>query len=458
MRGTLIMKKQTQSETFDHRITCGWLRDLASEPTPHDTWPCIRWDDQLVADQERFLDAQAEYGVTINSVWGLFVDRAWPTDLKQAAARGDHVKQFTAAAHERGLKLVTGLGVYSWGFDQIIREHPEVAASDGNKHVMCPFQPAAWEWQRRVLDFVLDPQWGIDGASMQSADQGRCDCPRCKKRSNAEHHAELLIRCAEYARRQRPDWVIGTSCWGLRVDEPEALAHIVHMSKALDYILEVDELSHRKGLRPDIVRQLHSAFGSVGGGFVEPPQHWDRLRWFVPLALGPAQSVGQLWRDGGRACEIYYRPFANPGEEVAWRTSARMLQQPTLEPHVALREAVGRVYGVSGDGLEQLADWYIEAERAYLDRSTYKVGQGPLSLEPLWWNKHPDAAGPPLYLQDKMKPEDREAYAADLRQLRDRFARIAIPNHQAAADTLGGIDGTLAEITAVQNGAAATWE
>ncbi len=452
------MIKQTQDKTFDYRITCGWLRDLASEPTPHDTWPCIRWDDQLAADQARFLDAQAEYGITINSVWGLFVDRAWPTDLKQAAARGDRVRQFTAAAHERELKVVTGLGIYSWGFDQIIREHPEVAASDGNKHVMCPFQPAGWEWQRRVLDFVMDPRWGIDGASMQSADQGRCDCPRCKERSNAEHHADLLIRCAEYARRQRPDWIIGTACWGLRVDEPTELAHILRMSQVLDYILEVDELSGRKGLRPELTRQLHSAFGSVGGAFVEPPQHWERLRWFLPLALGAAEAIAQLWRDGGRACEIYYRLFANPSDEVSWRTAARMVQDPTLAPQQALRDAVAKVYGVSGSAQDQLTAWFMAAERAYLDRSTYMVGQGPLSLEPLWWNKHPDAAGPPIYLQDRMKPQDRDGYAAELRRLRGQFEKVGVPDRKAAANTLRSIDSTLAEIAAVQNGTAATWE
>ena len=41
---------------FSYRVTDGWLRDLASEPTPSDPWPCIRWDDRLLADQMNFLD------------------------------------------------------------------------------------------------------------------------------------------------------------------------------------------------------------------------------------------------------------------------------------------------------------------------------------------------------------------------------------------------------------------
>ncbi len=449
----------TQSMKFDYRITCGWLRDLASEPTPNDTWPCIRWDDQLAADQQRMLDAQAQYDITINSVWGLFVDRAWPTTLAEAAPpqRAQRVRAFTDAAHQRGLKIISGLGVYSWGFDQIIKEHPEVAASDGNAHVMCPFQDAAWDWQRRVLDFVMDPRWGLDGVSMQSADQGRCDCPRCKPRSNAEHHADLLIRCAEYVRRQRPDWIIGTACWGLRVDEATELAHVVRMSAALDYILEVHELTARNNTRRGVVEQLACAFGTVGGGFVEPPQHWDRLRWFLPLTLGPAQAIGRLAADGGRACEIYYRPFANPGEEVSWRVSARMVQDPGMDPSDALHEAISSVYGGEGTDLSLIGKWFAQMERAYLDRSKYEVGQGPLSLEPLWWNKHPAAPGPPLYLQDRMTAEQRDGYAQSLEQLRQQFEQMRVSNLAARNATLRAIDATLAEIAAVQSGTAATW-
>ena len=164
---------------FEHRLTCGWIRDLASEPTPTDPWPCIRWDEQLCRDQERFLDAQAELKVEMNSVWGLFVDRAWPTDLSNTldAERAERVRWFTDQSHRRGLKVVSGVGIYSWGFDRIIKDHPEVAASEGNRQVMCPFRGAAWDWQQRVLDFLMDERWGLDGVSMQSADQGRCDCP-----------------------------------------------------------------------------------------------------------------------------------------------------------------------------------------------------------------------------------------------------------------------------------------
>ncbi|MCJ7822145.1 MAG: hypothetical protein MUQ26_03525, partial [Armatimonadetes bacterium] len=259
---------------FQFGVTDGWLRDLASEPTPHDAWPCIRWDDQLLADQLRFLDVQAELGVTYNVVWGLFVDRAWPVPLEDVidTAREKRLRTFVDAAHERGLKLLSGAGIYSWGFDEVIANVPAVSA--GSRRCMCAFSPEAWDWQRRVLDFLMDTRWGLDGISMQSADQGRCDCPKCSQLSPAEHHAKLLISSAEHVRAARPDWTIGQASWGLRVDEPDELRHLQRISQAVDYMVEVRERSAEVGRRAEIARSLDCAFGSVGGVFVEPPQHW----------------------------------------------------------------------------------------------------------------------------------------------------------------------------------------
>ena len=81
-----------RDDCFSFRVTGGWLRDLASEPTPNDAWPCIRWDDQLLADQIRFLDVQAELGVDYNLAWGFFVDRSWPEPLKNCLARWSPLK------------------------------------------------------------------------------------------------------------------------------------------------------------------------------------------------------------------------------------------------------------------------------------------------------------------------------------------------------------------------------
>jgi hypothetical protein len=436
-------------DAFRHRVTCGWLRDLASEPAPHDPWPCIRWDERLLADQMRFLEAQAELGITGNVAWGLFIDRAWPVPLASVIddRRAALLAAFTAAAHARGLKVLAGVGIYSWGFDEVIARVPEVSA--GHRHAMCPFREAAWEWQRRVLDFLMEPRWGLDGISMQSADQGRCDCPRCRERSPAEHHAEILVRSAEHVRAGRPDWVIGQASWGLRVDEPGEFEPIRRISQAVDYMVEIRELSAEARRRPEIARGLACAFGSVGGVFVEPPQHWERLRWFLPCGLGSARALARLWADGGRACELFYRPFANPAEEVSWRTAARVLASPLTTPEASLAEAAGAVYGVTGSAREALADWFARGEAAYFSRADFEVGRGSLSLEPLIWSENPAAAGPAIYLRDRMPAAARADYARDLERLKGELVAMDVPRREVMSKTISCIDGTLGEIAAL---------
>lgn len=439
------------NDAFTFRVTCGWLRDLAAEPTPHDSWPCIRWDEQLLSDQLRFLDVQAELGMTYNLAWGFFIDRAWPVpfDPKRIidAARAERLKTFIDAAHERGLKILSGTGIYSWGFDEVIAKVPGVSA--GHPHAMCAFSDQAWDWQRRVLDFLMEPGWGLDGISMQSADQGRCDCPRCSQLSPAQHHAMLLVRSAEHVRAGRPDWVIGQASWGLQVDDPAEFVYLKQISQAVDYMIEVRELSTAAGRRQEMIQNLDCAFGSVGGVFIEPPQHWERLRWFVPCGLLSAQALARLWADGGRACEYFYRPFANPVEEVSWRTGAKILISPTTAPETALTEAIAAVYETAGDRLADLVDWFSRGEKAYFSRSSFEDGRGSLSLEPLIWAENPAAAGPAIYLRDRMSAEVRADYARELEQLKTELVKMEIPNREAMNKTLRAIDGTLQDITAL---------
>jgi len=437
------------AEPFTYRVTCGWLRDLASEPTPHDKWPCIRWDDRLLADQIRFMDVMAELGVEYIQAWGLFIDRAWPVPLENVidGEREKRLRTFTEAAHERGLKVLSGVGIYSWGFDEVIAKVPGVSA--GHPHALCSFSETAWDWQRRVLDFLMRPEWGINGISMQSADQGRCDCEQCRALSPAEHHAKILIRSAEHARAGRPDWTIGQASWGLRVDEPGEFEHVQRISRAVDYMIEVHELSAESGRRPEIIRGLDCAFGTVGGAFVEPPQHWARTRWCVPTGLGSARALVKLWADGGRASEYYYRIFANPFDEVSWRTGAKLLSAPLTAPEDSLREAVEAVYGTSGPATDALADWYARMEDAYFSRSDFEVGHGPLSLEPLVWRENPAASGPPIYLQNRLSAEARAGYAKALEGLKAEIAAMRLPRRDVVDRTLACIDGALGDIAAL---------
>ena len=117
-------------DNFTFRVTDGWIRDLASTPTPNDPWPCTHWDEQLLADQIRFLDVQSELGVNHNVVWGLFVDRAWPVPFENVISppRAELLQSFVQAAQARGVKILSGVGIYSWGFEEVIRQVPSEEA------------------------------------------------------------------------------------------------------------------------------------------------------------------------------------------------------------------------------------------------------------------------------------------------------------------------------------------
>ena len=168
-----------EAETiFRHRGYLGWITDLASEPDTHAQWPSMRLDERLLNDYRQSFDLIAKLGFNEISIWGLYVSSAWPVDIKSCVTpeRGRLVQILIDEAHRRGIKVLSGLGVYSWGFEEIIKAEPELARI--SPLAMCASEPEAWDWMAKVIDFVFS-RFPIDGVSMQSADQGRCECPKC---------------------------------------------------------------------------------------------------------------------------------------------------------------------------------------------------------------------------------------------------------------------------------------
>ena len=135
----------------------------------------MRLDEALLEDYRQSFAMMKRVGLEEAVIWGFYVSREWPADITSAVTkeRGAMVERLIDAAHREGLRVYTGLGVYSWGFEQIIQAHPELSRT--NRQAMCGSLPAAWEWMRKVTDFVFT-RFPVDGASLQSADQGRCKC------------------------------------------------------------------------------------------------------------------------------------------------------------------------------------------------------------------------------------------------------------------------------------------
>jgi len=163
----------------------------------------MRLDAALLEDYRRTFGLMKLLGYNAIVIWGFYVSRNWPVDITSAVARerGALVSRLIDLAHEQGIRVYTGLGVYSWGFQEIIRANPQL--SRGNPNALCASQPESWEWMRKVIDFAMT-RFPLDGVSLQSADQGRCPCQECRRWPDTEYHARLDIRVSEYIRAHWP--------------------------------------------------------------------------------------------------------------------------------------------------------------------------------------------------------------------------------------------------------------
>ncbi|MFN7949792.1 MAG: hypothetical protein U0Z53_30845 [Blastocatellia bacterium] len=417
---------EPQRKRFVHRAYLGWITDLATRADTQAHWPSMRLDEELLRDYQQSFALMRRLGFNALSVWGLYVSRFWPVDIKSAVspARGAMVEKLIAAAHRAGLRVYSGLGVYSWGFEEIIRAHPQV--SRGNPRAMCASEPEAWRWMQRVIDFVF-ARFPIDGVSLQSADQGRCSCAQCRVCSNAEYHALLNVRTSEYIRSRWPQKTIAINSWGMDFDNPATLPALVQMSRSVDYLIDTHDTSRRRDpqYRRKIIGALACDFGTLGGPQVEPPQHWPRDRWFLPTARRVGEHLTQLAEEGGRACEYYFHLLANPGDELSFWLAGKTLNDPATAWQKHLQDAIEELYGVTKVAArDALMEIFLEAEESWF-RHLPGESCGTISMEPLVSNK----PGKPVYLTEKLTLEQRAAYAKDLAAI-EREAeslRAAIP-------------------------------
>lgn len=407
---------------FHHTGYLGWITDLATEPEPAAQWPSMRLDAGLLADYTRTFEVMEMLGFNEISIWGFYVSRSWPVDIGSSVApdRGYSVEQLIDAAHRRGIRVYSGLGVYSWGFEDIIKAHPNLART--SDQAMCASEPRAWEWMQRVIDFVFS-RFEIDGVSMQSADQGRCRCSQCVRYSDAEYHATLNIRVAEYIRSRWPDKTIGLNSWGLRFSDGKALPLLVRMSDKVDYIIDAHDSSRDgdPGYRRELIESLHCDFGTLGGPQVEPPQHWKRNRWFLPTARRVGEHLEHLFIDGGRACEFFFHILANPGDELTMWLAGKVLSEPATPWREHLKWCIEKLYNVSEPYIrDDLAEVFLRAEDAYF---RYVPGSmcGTVSLEPLV-SDHP---GPPIYLADRLGDAQLNAYGQEMVSIRTKLEKLS---------------------------------
>ena len=356
---------------FEHRSLVGWISEFSSRPL-HEPWPVIKLDDEIMSDFHEIFDLCKQVGFDKMVIWGLFVSRRWPVPLHRAidVQRRKQVQELLDAAHERGIQILSGLGVYSWGFEEIIERFPEV--SKDNPRAMCASEPEAEKWMQQVVDFVLS-DLDLDGVQMQSADQGRCKCRECQKWGDVEYHAMLNDNTAQYIRSKWQDKVIAVNNWGLSFANPDDIPHLQRMTRAVDALIDYNNSAG--AYRKQLIDSLDCAYGTLAGISVGPPQRWERTKWFLPTTTTNVPYLRGLYDDGGRAVEQFTVALSNPGGEVALRFSGKMLSDVSRSPDAVLREAIEECFepedSATTDGLMEV---FQRAENGFFQKAGQDYG------------------------------------------------------------------------------------
>jgi len=366
-------------QTYPDRMGFGaWINDVRTEPLPFDSWPPVVLDDIAEKSIVKTIDLQARSGYNMFDMFGLFAAFGWPVDIASAVDkdRDRRVRRILKAARERGIKVIYGLGVYSWGFDRIIEHDPAVRGP--NIHAMCGSKEESWQWQKKIIDFIM--QYDFDGYHLEASDLGRCTCDECMKRwpVAAAYYNVITARSADYIRSKAPDKYIAaiTISWtdwnkGFTEEDKNGL---VELSRKVDSIL--DQGHHGTFIKsPDrkgFIQRLHCKYGTSGGFWVYPPFRCHRLRWFLPYTKRTGTHIKELYADGGRTVLYYQGPVNNPGVEVNIAFGGRIMSDVDRNVEDVLAEVLDELYKPrTPEALKKLVGVFQLAEDAYLANMDY---------------------------------------------------------------------------------------
>jgi hypothetical protein len=351
-----------------------WINDVRDESMPLENWPYPVLDDKTVDGIKRGLDLQSDAGYNAIDLCGLFTTWAWPVDIKSVVdrERHDRITQILKAAHERHIKVICfPSGIMNWGFDEIIKQHPEIRTD--NPHEMNPLREESWEWQYKVFEFVAD-NYDIDGFHLEAADQGRCSTKECMEKwpTSISYFTYVTRRLADYLRRRYPRklrfaTIQGFGSWSKRFNDAEK-SLLVELSGSVNCIFDQGH-SHTyipQADWPEFIKTLHCDYGTSGGSWTYPPQRWDRTRWFLPYSYLTGTHIKTLYAAGGRGVMYYQGPRMNPSTEVNIAFGGLIMSNPASSVADVLAEVIERLYHPKTGGARgNLVEIYQRAESAY---------------------------------------------------------------------------------------------
>ena len=151
------------------------------------------WWRNLEGRWQELVDFTADHKIDGVVIWGL---QGWKGD-------GARAREVVEYAHERGVRVVHGLGLNGYEVGKhIVAEHPELKAvipaplADttkgkwSHKAIFCPSKPKSMELLRKILVQAADT--GIDGFNFETADVDyiTCHCPECEERFDSQDETE----------------------------------------------------------------------------------------------------------------------------------------------------------------------------------------------------------------------------------------------------------------------------
>jgi len=402
----------------------------------------------LVADYDKagaFIRAR---GATEVELWGIaaagFLNSpGYLPNVEQTAdpTRVALVKQIIAKLHARGLKVVAGMGGMSWGFDQIVAANPSIACSN-SPYIANPTQELAWSYQTRIIDYLMN--FGVDGITVQSGDQGICAEGNPNGLDAVRYAAPIVDRIATYVRTKYPGAIMGSANYGVSFANPADLAAVQQYAKHLDYVVDVGDTAKQGG--PGYRAQLTAAIAPAElGQEADPnptaPVHFDRLSWFLPTFQHDIANLASLYADGGRSAENYMRMLTNPSDEISAALVFDYEAKPGSDMNANLDRELTAIYKPANTAaLAQLHDIFTTGETAYFSNANSEN-----SLVEAYYNYN-DRGRP--YLRDNMTPAGRAAYRSALVNLltEAKAVQLNVGNQARVGDIVACIQAVITQL------------
>ena len=381
---------------YKYRIAFGaWINDMRNEPLPLEDWPAPQMDEETIRSAIAAMDVQSEAGFNYLDAWGLFATKRYPLDIVSVfndKDRRQRVNQLIAAGAERGIKLFFGLGLMSWGYDEIIQRDPEVRdpASGSMPHAMCSAKKKSWSYVKKIIDTALT-QYDFCGVHLESADQGWCQCPKCAgKDGSIGYNIRLNTQAAQYIKSKWPDklvtvipinWLAATRRWFNEDDKKKLIEMSKHIDCFMDQGWRGTYIADKE--RRDFISKLHCDYATSADAHLYHSVRWDRSTYFLPYVRRMGEAIKLHYDEGARGCMFYQGPVSNPATEINIAAGGRMLRDTTKKPEDALAESIELYYKPKSEVARQkLADIFLRAEEAYCsgwDPKAFTAGRDPNS-------------------------------------------------------------------------------